>query len=218
MRIKKVFSGFLAIMVMALLGQPAFAVENSSTPSRTLIIYFSQPEEMKTDAVDGFSGASVLQKYTPETGSTQFVAQLIQKQTDGDLYRIETATPYPRQHDALLRFAEKEQQTSARPSLKTPLPDLSDYDTIYVGYPIWWYTMPMVIYSLFEQNDFAGKTVIPFTTHGGSRLADSLRQIARMQPQARLVTRALSISRNDVSGPDVPAQVEQWVKQIQPQR
>ncbi|ENW0565897.1 flavodoxin [Escherichia coli] len=205
-------------MVMALLGQPAFAAENSSTPSRTLIIYFSQPEEMKPDAVDGFSGASVLQKYTPETGSTQFVAQLIQKQTDGDLYRMETATPYPRQHDELLRFAEKEQHTSARPSLKTPLPDLSDYDTIYVGYPIWWYTMPMVIYSLFEQNDFAGKTVIPFTPHGGSRLADSLRQIARMQPQARLVTRALSISRNDVSGPDVPAQVEQWVKQVQPQR
>ncbi|HFP3081599.1 TPA: flavodoxin [Citrobacter farmeri] len=206
------------MIVMGFLGQPAFAAEDSSTPSRTLIIWFSQPEEMKPDAVDGISGASVLQKNTPETGSTQFVAQLIQKQTDGDLFRIETATPYPRQHDALLRFAEKEQQTSARPSLKTPLPDLSDYDTIYVGYPIWWYTMPMVIYSLFEQNDFAGKTVIPFTTHGGSRLADSLRQIARMQPQARLVTRALAISRNDVSGPDVPAQVEQWVKQVQPQR
>lgn len=218
MIIRKVFSGFLAMIVMGFLGQPAFAAEDSSTPSRTLIIYFSQPEEMKPDAVDGFSGASVLQKNTPETGSTQFVAQLIQKQTDGDLFRIETATPYPRQHDALLRFAEKEQQTNARPSLKTPLPDLSDYDTIYVGYPIWWYTMPMVIYSLFEQNDFAGKTVIPFTTHGGSRLADSLRQIARMQPQARLVTRALSISRYDVSGPDVPAQVEQWVKQVQPQR
>lgn len=218
MRIKKLFSGFLAMMVMGFLGQPAFASEDSTVQSRTLIIWFSQPEEMKTDAVDGFSGASVLQKNMPETGSTQFVAQLIQKQTDGDLFRIETATPYPRQHDALLRVAEKEQQTNARPSLKTPLPDLSNYDTIYVGYPIWWYTMPMVIYSLFEQNDFAGKTVIPFTTHGGSRLADSLRQITRMQPQARLVTRALSISRNDVSGPDVPAQVEQWVKQVQPQR
>ena len=218
MRIRKVFSGFLAMMVMGLLGQPAFAAENSSAQSRTLIIYFSQPEEMKPDAADGFSGASVLQKNTPETGSTQFIAQLIQKQTHGDLFRIETATPYPRQHDALLRVAEKEQQTKARPSLKTPLPDLSSYDTIYVGYPIWWYTMPMVIYSLFEQNDFSGKTVVPFTTHGGSRLADSLREIARMQPQARLVTRALSISRNDVSGPDVPAQVEQWIKQVQPQR
>nr|WP_262360498.1 flavodoxin [Citrobacter freundii complex sp. CFNIH2] len=205
-------------MVMGFLGQPAIAAEDSSTPSRTLIIWFSQPEEMKPDAVDGFSGASVLQKNMPETGSTQFVAQLIQKQTHGDLFRIETAPPYPRQHDELLRVAEKEQQTNARPSLKTPLPDLSNYDTIYVGYPIWWYTMPMVIYSLFEQNDFAGKTVIPFTTHGGSRLADSLRQITRMQPQARLVTRALSISRNDISGPDVPAQVEQWVKQVQPQR
>lgn len=215
---KKLFSGFLAMMVMGFLGQPAFASEDSTVQSRTLIIWFSQPEEMKPDAVDGFSGASVLQKNMPETGSTQFVAQLIQKQTHGDLFRIETAIPYPRQHDALLRVAEKEQQTNARPSLKTPLPDLSNYDTIYVGYPIWWYTMPMVIYSLFEQNDFAGKTVIPFTTHGGSRLADSLRQIARMQPQARLVTRALSISRNDISGPDVPAQVEQWVKQVQPQR
>ena len=215
---KKLFSGFLAMMVMGFLGQPAFASEDSTVQSRTLIIWFSQPEEMKPDAVDGFSGASVLQKNMPETGSTQFVAQLIQKQTHGDLFRIETAIPYPRQHDALLRVAEKEQQTNARPSLKTPLPDLSNYDTIYVGYPIWWYTMPMVIYSLFEQNDFAGKTVIPFTTHGGSRLADSLRQIARMQPQARLVSRALSISRNDISGPDVPAQVEQWVKQVQPQR
>ncbi|TCC79354.1 flavodoxin [Citrobacter braakii] len=218
MRMKKVFSGFLAMMVMGLLGQPAFASEDLSAHARTLIIYFSQPEEMKPGAVDGFSGASVLQKNTPETGSTQFIAQLIQKQTHGDLFRIETATPYPRQHDALLRVAEKEQQTKARPSLKTPLPDLSDYDTIYVGYPIWWYTMPMVIYSLFEQNDFAGKTVVPFTTHGGSRLADSLREIARMQPQAKLVTRALAISRNDISAPDVPAQVEQWVKQVQPQR
>lgn len=93
MRIRKVFSRFMAMMVMGFLGQPAFSSENSSAPSRTLIIYFSQPEEMKPGAVDGFSGASVLQKNTPETGSTQFVAQLIQKQTHGDLYRIETATP-----------------------------------------------------------------------------------------------------------------------------
>ncbi len=218
MRMIKILSGFLAMIVMGFMGQTAFASDNSSAQSRTLIIYFSQPEEMKADAVDGFSGASVLQKNTPETGSTQFLAQMIQKQTQGDLFRIETATPYPRQHDALLRVAEKEQQTKARPALKAPLPALSEYDTIYVGYPIWWYTMPMVIYSLFEQNDFAGKTVIPFTTHGGSRLADSLREIARMQPQAKLVTRALSISRNDIADPDVPTQVEQWVKQVQPPR
>ena len=206
------------MIVISLMVQTAFASDNPPAPSRTLIIYFSQPEEMKPDAVDGFSGASVLPKNTTETGSTQFIAQLIQKQTQGDLFRIETTTPYPRQHDALLRVAEKEQQNKARPSLKTQLPELSHYDTIYVGYPIWWYTMPMVIYSLFEQNDFAGKTIIPFTTHGGSQLADSLREIARMQPQAKLVTHALSISRNDISSPDVPAQVEQWVKQVQPQR
>jgi len=116
-------------------------------------------------------------------------------------------------------YKKMPQRPAARSLLRSaPLPALSDYDTIYVGYPIWWYTMPMVIYSLFEQNDFAGKTVIPFTTHGGSRLADSLREIARMQPQAKLVTRALSISRNDIADPDVPTQVEQWVKQVQPPR
>jgi hypothetical protein len=121
-RINKLFSGFLAIIFTGLLGQPASASENSSAQSRTLIIYFSQPEEMKPDAVDGFSGASVLQKNTPETGSTQFIAQLVQKQTHGDLFRIETTTAYPRQHDALLRVAEKEQQTKARPALKRRSP------------------------------------------------------------------------------------------------
>lgn len=123
-------------MVIGLMGSAALASENIAVPSRTLIVYFSQPEEMAADAVDGFSGASVLQKLTPETGSTQYVAQLIEKQTQGDLFLIETAEPYPRQHDALLRVAEREQQAKARPSLKTPLPDLNNYDTIYVGYPM----------------------------------------------------------------------------------
>ncbi|WP_049779821.1 flavodoxin [Dickeya parazeae] len=197
--------------------QAAFASENIASSHHILIVYFSQPEEMMSDTVDGFTGASVLQKTMPETGSTQYIAQLIQKQTQGDLFRIETTIPYPRQHDALLRTAEKEQQEKARPSFKTPLPDLSNYDTVYVGYPIWWYTMPMVIYTLFEQNNFSGKTVIPFTTHGGSQLADSLREIARMQPQAKLVTRALSISRNDISNPEIPKQVKEWVQQVNPQ-
>lgn len=212
----RLISGFLALLVMGSMGHTAYASENTTTKHRTLIIYFSQPEEMKTDAVDGFSGASVLQKHTPETGSTQYIAQLIQAQTGADVFRLEAAVPYPREHETLLRIAEKEQQTKARPALKTPLPDLANYDSIYVGYPVWWYTMPMLIYALFEQNDFAGKTIIPFTTHGGSRLADSLREIARMQPQAKLITRALTISRNDISSPDIPEEVQQWVKQVHP--
>ncbi|WP_420892642.1 flavodoxin [Pectobacterium aquaticum] len=217
MRKINVISKMVVMIFLYLTGQVAFASENTAASQRILIVYFSQPEEMTSDSVDGFSGASVLQKNVPETGSTQYIAQLIQQQTQGSLFRIETTIPYPRQHDALLQFAEKEQQTKARPSFKTPLPDLSNYDTVYVGYPIWWYTMPMVIYALFEQNNFAGKTIIPFTTHGGSQLADSLREIARRQPQAKLVTRALSISRNDISNPEIPDQVKQWVQQVNPQ-
>lgn len=218
MKIKHVLYGIVAVIAAGVTGQPAYASDNTALQSHTLIIYFSQPGDIAADAVDGFSGASVLQKQTPETGNTQYIARLIQIQTHGDIFRLETARAYPRQHEALLRVAKKEQQMKARPALKTPLPDLRHYDTIYVGYPIWWYTMLGVIYSLFEQNNFAGKTIIPFTTHGGSRLADSLHEIARMQPQATLVTRALSISRNDIADPGIPAQVEQWVKYVQRQR
>lgn len=218
MRTLAVITGVLAMILMGSTLNAAFASENPARKTRTLIVYFSQPEDMKPDAVDGFSGASVLQKHTPETGATQYVAQLIQSQTQGDLFRLETTDPYPRQHDALLRAAEQEQQARARPALKSPLPDLSNYDTIYVGYPVWWYTMPMVIYTLFEQHDFAGKIIIPLTTHGGSRLADSLREISRRQPQAKLISRALTLSRSDISSPAVVNEVQQWVKQIDRER
>lgn len=147
---------------------------------RILIAYFSQPEDVKLDGVDGISGASILQKNSVVLGSTQYVAQIIQKETGGDLFRIETVKPYPRQHDPLLKYAEQEVKDGARPELKEKIPNLADYNQVFVGYPIWWYKMPMVMYSFFEQHDFSGKTLIPFTTHGGSRFSDSLREIKRL--------------------------------------
>lgn len=181
---------------------------------RILIVYFSQPEDVKLDGVDGISGASILQKNSVVLGSTQYVAQIIQKETGGDLFRIETVKPYPRQHDTLLKYAEQEVKDGARPELKEKIPNLADYNQVFVGYPIWWYKMPMVMYSFFEQHDFSGKTLIPFTTHGGSRFSDSLREIKRLQPNAQLVTQGLAISRDDVTDDDTPTEIRNWLRKL----
>ncbi|CAI1143463.1 TPA: flavodoxin [Serratia fonticola] len=181
---------------------------------RILIVYFSQLEDVKLDGVDGISGASILQKNSVVLGSTQYVAQIIQKETGGDLFRIETVKPYPRQHDPLLKYAEQEVKDGARPELKEKIPNLADYNQVFVGYPIWWYKMPMVMYSFFEQHDFSGKTLIPFTTHGGSRFSDSLREIKRLQPNAQLVTQGLAISRDDVTDDDTPTEIRNWLRKL----
>ncbi|WMT13037.1 flavodoxin [Serratia fonticola] len=181
---------------------------------RILIVYFSQPEDVKLDGVDGISGASVLQKNSVVLGSTQYVAQIIKKETGGDLFRIETVKPYPNQHDPLLKYAEQEVKNGARPELKGKIENLADYDQIFIGYPIWWYKMPMAMYSFFEQHDFSGKMLIPFTTHGGSRFSDSLREIKRLQPNAQLVTQGLAISRNDVTDDDTPTEIINWLSKL----
>ncbi|TQI79401.1 flavodoxin [Serratia fonticola] len=186
----------------------------TASAQRVLVVYFSQPEEVKLDGVDAVSGASVLLKNNEVLGSTQYVAQLIQQQTGGDIFRIETAKPYPQQHEPLLKYADQEMKNGDRPILKAPIANLADYDTVFVGYPIWWYKMPMAMYSLFEQHDFSGKTIVPFTTHGGSRFSDSLREIARLQPDARLIQPGLAISRGDVASVDTPSEVINWLNKL----
>ncbi|MBN3265666.1 flavodoxin [Pectobacterium brasiliense] len=202
---------FLAMSVSSL---TAIAAPQSQEGKRILVVYFSQPEDVRLEGVDGVSGASVLQKNNERLGSTQYIAQLIQKQTGGDLFRIETVNPYPLQHDPLLQYAEKEQKENARPAMKAKIENLNNYDTIFIGYPIWWYKMPMVLYSFLEQHDLRGKTIIPFTTHGGSRFSDSLSEIARLQQNAKLITQGLTISRNDVTDNETVTDVINWLDKL----
>lgn len=182
-------------------------------PSRTLILYFSQPEDVELKGADAVSGASVLLRNNQVTGSNQYIAQIIGQQTGGDLFRIETVQNYPTAHQPLLDFAQAEQRRNHKPELKMQ-PDLSKYDTVFVGYPIWWYQMPMPLYSLFEQNDFTGKKVIPFTVHGGSRFSNSLKEIKRLQPNADLSSNGLAISRDDINEQSTLNKTVEWVKSL----
>ena len=106
-------------------------------------------------------------------GTAKNVAEEIAKQMGADLREIVPAVPYDGNRDhypALLRVAQKEHDTDARPGIKEELP-IAEYDRIYLGYPMWCYTFPMIIYTLFDQYDFSGKTIIPFNTHMGVPLA-----------------------------------------------
>ena len=171
-----------------------------------MIAYFSVPE---TDGVDAVAGASRVVVDGEVLGNTQYIAQLIQQQTGGDLFRIETVQEYPGSHDPLLEFAYNERAEGARPELAAQMENLDSYDIIFLGYPNWNADLPMPLYTLLEQTDLSGKTIVPFTTHGGSGFSRTIQTIQELQPNATVVSDGLSISRNSVA--QAESDVASWV-------
>lgn len=174
--------------------------------SNILIAYFSV---METDGIDTVAGASRVAVDGETLGNNQYIAQLIQQETGGDLFSIETVQEYPATHDPLLDFAYEEKEENARPELGTRIENLDDYDVIFLGYPNWNADLPMPLYTFLEEYDFSGKTIIPFTTHGGSGFSRTIQTISELQPNATIISDGLSISRNSV--PDAESDVVNWV-------
>lgn len=171
-----------------------------------LIAYFSVPE---TDGTDTVAGASRVVVDGEVLGSNQYIAQLIQQEAGGDLFRIETVQEYPGTHDELLDFAYNELSENARPELSSQIENLDDYDVIFLGYPNWNADLPMPLYTFLEEYDFSGKTIIPFTAHGGSGFSGTIQTIQELQPEATVIEDGLEISRNSV--PDAQSDVADWV-------
>lgn len=142
-------------------------------------------------------------------GNNEYVAQIIQRETGGDLFRIETVQEYPTTHDSLLDFAYEEKAQDARPELAAQIENLDDYDVIFLGFPNWNADLPMPLYTFLEEYDFSGKTLIPFTIHGGSGFSRTIQTISTLQPGATVISDGLSISRNDVAGAE--NEVIDWV-------
>lgn len=171
---------------------------------KVLIAYFSMPDNIDDSTVT-INGQTL--------GNNQYFAQVIQEETGADIFRIEAETPYPTDHQTLVDLAAKERDDNARPAIKNTIENFDDYDTVFVGYPIWWSDMPMLMYTFFDTYDFSGKTLIPFGTHGGSGWAGTPATIAELEPNAKIVD-GLSISRNDIE--DAHDQIADWVKGVLP--
>jgi flavodoxin len=161
------------------------------------------------------SGSKVLIVYFSHSLNTQKVAQEIGRQTGGDIFRIETKQPYPAAHQDVLDAAEKEKADNARPELKATI-DLAPYDTIFLGYPIWWYTLPMPVYSFLDSHDLSGKTLIPFCTHLGSRLSGTEDLLKRLEPGATVLPGLEISGRTITDDPNAAANapVAAWLQKI----
>lgn len=194
------------LMILLFMTVPSIAEE---TPSTALVVYFSVPENVDLNGVDAVAGASVLVKNDVRYGNVEYVAHLIADATDADLWRIETEHQYPLEHDALLDAAADEQDANARPVLVGTVENLEQYDRIFLGFPNWWYDLPMPLYNFLESYDLSGKEIMPFTVHGGSGFSGALNTIAELQPEALVYENGLSISRNAVT--DCETQVAEWL-------
>lgn len=179
--------------------------------ARMIVVYFSLPETDKTTGLSEEEENSVIVVDGKALGNTQYVAQLIAQDTGAQTARIETVEAYPLEHQQLIDKAQKEQDDKARPQIQK-LPDMSAYNTIFLGYPIWWSDIPMPLYTFLEQTDLKGKTIIPFSTHGGSGLADTPQAIAGAAQGATVSDHALSISRDQMEG--APAAVTSWMSEL----
>lgn len=165
--------------------------------SNILIAYFTAGENSDVDVV---SSASVTTVDGEAKGRLRAVADMIQTQTGGTLFSIQTSVDYPGDGGALIDYVAEEQEEDARPELTSHIENPDDYDVIFVGYPTWWYDMPQALYSFFDEYDFSGKTIIPFNVHNGSRFSGTIETIQDLEPDAEVITDGFTVSERDVAG------------------
>ena len=170
----------------------------SNSTAKNLVVYFSMPETTEPENMSREEEYSTVVIDGEVLGNTQYVAYIIAENTGADIFRIEPVTPYPLVHSELENFAQKEQSDNFRPEIAGTVEDIDQYDTILLGFPNWYYDMPMIMYSFLDQYNLTGKTVVPFVTSGGSGFSDAISTIKDMEPDADVVTDGLSISRNVV--------------------
>lgn len=184
--------------------------QDAASGGKILIAYFAVAENSDVDAV---SSASVTEVNGEAKGLVRTVAEDIQAVTGGDLFSIETSVDYPGDINDLIDYASAEQENDERPELISHMENLDEYDTIFVGYPLWWYDLPQVMYSFFDEYDFSGKTIIPFAVHRGSRLSGTPDTIQELEPDATVISDGFAVSHETVaaSAADVAADVEEWL-------
>ena len=175
----------------------------TESSSDALVIYFSRTGEQYV--------VGVIDK-----GNTAIVAEMIAEQTGADLFEVLPEDDhYPMTYDALTDVAKQEQNDNARPAYSGELPDLGGYSTIYIGAPVWWGDWPMIMYTVFENNDFTGKKLIPFSTHEGSGLSGFDKKLQSACPDAE-VLKGLAVRGNDAQNDQekVKESVGGWLTEL----
>ena len=165
-----------------------------------------EPAERETPTTEDSS--SVLIAYFSWSGNTEQVAQIIQQETGGDLFEIAPATAYTDDYNELLDIAQQEQSDNARPELAGQVENWEQYDTIFVGYPIWWSDAPMAVYTFLESYDWSGKTLVPFNTSASGGFGRSLSGLEESAAGASILD-GLSFTERTLG--DAQSEVTTWL-------
>ena len=167
--------------------------------AKTLIAFFSRADE-------NYFGGSM--RYI-EVGNTEVAVGKIKELIDADVFKIEMKKPYAKEYMTCINEAKADMQNKARPELVTMPDGIEEYDTVILGYPNYWGTMPMAVFTFLENYDFSGKNILPLCTNEGSGMGGSERDIRNTCKGAE-VKHGLSISGSSVGSSD--AQIEKWLK------
>jgi len=142
-------------------------------------------------------------------GNTEVVAEMVAAITGGDLLRLETVDEYPRDYHETTEVARAELRSQARPAIRVLPEGIETYDVVFLGFPNWWGTPPMAVFTFLDAYDFAGKTIVPFCTHEGSGMGQSERDIKAACPGARVLP-GLAIRGGGVHGAE--RDMRRWIE------
>lgn len=196
--------------------QPAPNPEPNPGTSNILIAYFSRVGNTEyPDHIDATTSASVVVDQAQQYGTTEYVARIIQQKAGGDLHRIETKEAYSTDFDEVVDQNHKEMQNGVLPELKESSLDISAYDTVFIGYPVWATDAPQAVLSFLKEYDLSGKKVIPFCTHDGYGAGSSYRTIANACPQASVLD-GIAIEAKNVSAAE--NSITDWLASIDIQK
>ena len=180
--------------------------EENTSDSHILIAYFSwadNAEDFDLDDIDAdvLGHASVV--------ALGVIAQYIEERTQADVFKIIVTEPYSYDYDETLNQGRNQRDAGARPELVETVENISDYDVIFLGFPNWWYTIPVAIHSFVEAHDLSGKTIIPFVTHGTGGLSGTIRDLTAALPENCEVLESYDVFEDDVF--DVQDEVNEWL-------
>ena len=172
---------FYIMMAVAVITFGACSTDENNEPGTP---WMETPENTGDDQDVPSDENNILVAYFSWSGTTQRMAQEIVRQIGADLFRIEPVVPYPTDYTACTEVALEEKNNNARPAISKVVENWDDYDIVFIGCPVWWWTTPMIICTFTESYDFKGKTVVPFCTYASTYRDETLARIIELTPDA----------------------------------
>ena len=183
----------LLLLYFSLLFFPSYQIDQS----KAIIIFFSR-------AGENYNVGTV------DVGNTEMIVNYLKQVTNITSFKINPETDYPTNYQEMVTLAQNEKSSNARPSIKDPLTDISKYNTILLGYPIWHGDLPNIVMTQLEMLDFEGKTIYPFNTHEGSGLGRSISDIKNSAPKAD-VKDGFALRGTDARKEDSHESIRNWL-------